>query len=86
MAVYMTRALYDGKLVFTLLAQAELDCDAPCAWVYVQLSLLIIPELLELTSTSNEAPVTFSSNAKRASNKMTRIGVGEESVRIATSS
>ena len=50
MAVYMTRALCDGKLVFTLLAQAELGCDAPCARVYVQLSLLIIPELLELTS------------------------------------
>ena len=86
MAVYMTRALYDGKLVFTLQAQAELGCDAPCAWVYVQLSLFIInPQnswsLLQLTSTSNEAPVTFSSDAKGPSNNMTRIGVGEKSVR-----
>ena len=86
MDVYMTRALCDGKLVFTLLAQAELGCDAPCVWVYVQLSRFIIPRTLRaylsliVLQLLMRYPVTFSSDAKGASNNMTLIGVGEESL------
>ena len=83
MAVYMTRALCDGKLVFTLLAQAELDCDAPCAWVYVQLSLLIIPRTLGAYFSLLQLLMRPPSPSVRM--QKARIGVGEGSVRMATS-